>query len=329
MSGRPIADYALLSDRHGAALVSRDGSVDWLCVPRFDSGSIFARLLDDQAGSWSLRAPDATAVTRRYVDRTMVLETTYRTPTGTAVVVDALATGFGNRGHALGRGSPHLLLRQVTCSDGEVEMHVEYVPRPEYGLVVPLLDAVEGGLVATGGADVLVLSCPLPLEVGSSSASGTVVLRAGERAGFALHHTRRADATRGPDLEPGRDRDAARRHRVGVAVVVGAAPGVRRPMARARPPQRPRAPGVVVPAHRRDLRGGHHVVARGGGRLPQLGLPLRVGPGCVVHHRGAVGGGVPRRGRRVRRVHDDRRGRIARSRTATCRSCSASAANAT
>ena len=165
MSSRPIADYALLSDRHGAALVSRDGSVDWLCVPRFDSPSSFARLLDERAGSWSLRAVDATEVTRRYVDRTMVLETTHRTPTGTAVVVDALATGPGNRGHALGRGSPHLLLRQVTCTEGGVEMHVEYSPRPEYGLVLPLLDAVDGGLVASGGADVLVLSCARPLAI--------------------------------------------------------------------------------------------------------------------------------------------------------------------
>ncbi len=194
MSTRPIADHALLSDRHGGALVSRDGSVDWLCLPRFDSGSIFARLLDEGAGSWSLRAADATEVTRRYLDGTMVLETTYRTPTGSAVVVDALATGAGNRGHALGEGSPHLLLRQVTCREGEVTMSVEYVPRPEYGLVIPLLDVLDGGLVATGGADVLVLSCPLALDVGSSSASGTVGLRAGERAGFALHHARRADA---------------------------------------------------------------------------------------------------------------------------------------
>ncbi|HLM17671.1 MAG TPA: glycoside hydrolase family 15 protein [Acidimicrobiia bacterium] len=195
MSTTPIADYALLSDRHGAALVSRDGSVDWLCVPRVDSASIFGRLLGEQAGFWSLHAPDAT-VTRRYVDQTMVLETTYRTPTGTAVVVDALATGAGNRGHALGVDSPHLLLRQVTCTDGEVEVHLVYAPRPEYGLVLPLLDVVDGGLVATGGADVLVLSCPVPLDVASSSASGRVVVRAGEQAGFALHHARRADAAR-------------------------------------------------------------------------------------------------------------------------------------
>jgi GH15 family glucan-1,4-alpha-glucosidase len=92
----------LLGDRHGAAPVSRDGSIDWLCLPRFDSSSIFARLLDDAAGHWSIRVPAARDITRRYLDRTMVLEATYRTATGVAVVVDALAMGEGNRGHELG-----------------------------------------------------------------------------------------------------------------------------------------------------------------------------------------------------------------------------------
>ena len=99
MSTTPIADYALLSDRHSAALVSRDGSIDWLCFPRFDSPSIFGRLLGDEAGHWSIRATSATQVTRRYLDRTMVLETTFRTPTGTVAITDALAMGDGNRGH--------------------------------------------------------------------------------------------------------------------------------------------------------------------------------------------------------------------------------------
>jgi GH15 family glucan-1,4-alpha-glucosidase len=143
-----------------------------------------------------VQAPGASAVTRRYVDRTMALETTYRTTSGTAVVVDALAMGEGNRGHDLGRDAPHLLLRQVTCSVGEVAIEVEYVPRPEYGLVFPLLDAVDGGVTAIGGADVLILSCPVPLAIDRSSASGRVVLRQGEQAGFALHHNKRADTGR-------------------------------------------------------------------------------------------------------------------------------------
>ncbi len=79
MSTTPIADYALLSDRHSAALVSRDGSIHWLCFPRFDSPAIFGGLLGDQAGHWVVRATSATQVTRHYLDRTMVLETTFRT----------------------------------------------------------------------------------------------------------------------------------------------------------------------------------------------------------------------------------------------------------
>ena len=133
MSTTPIADYALLSDRQSAALVSRDGSVDWLCFPRFDSPSILGRLLGDAAGHWSIRAAGATEVTRRYLDRTMVLESTFRTPTGTVAITDALAMGEGNRGHELGQGAPHLLLRRATCLEGEVELSLEYVPRPSTG----------------------------------------------------------------------------------------------------------------------------------------------------------------------------------------------------
>jgi alpha,alpha-trehalase len=193
MSTTPIADYALLSDRHSAALVDRDGSIDWLCFPRFDSASIFGRLLDARAGHWSIRAANTTQVTRRYLDRTMVLETTHCTPTGTVTITDALAMGEGNRGHQLGNDAPHLFLRQVTCLEGEVDVSLEYVPRPEYGLVRPLLDAVKGGLTAFGGPDVLVLSCPMPLTIDQSSASGQLHLGHGESAGFALHHKRRAE----------------------------------------------------------------------------------------------------------------------------------------
>jgi alpha,alpha-trehalase len=193
MSTTPIADYALLSDRHSAALVSRDGSIDWLCFPRFDSPSIFGRLLGEEAGHWSIRASSATQVTRRYLDRTMVLETTFRTPTGTVVITDALAMGDGNRGHALGKGAPHLLLRRATCVEGAVELSLEYVPRPEYGLVHPILNAVDGGVAAFGGADVLVLSSPMAVTVDRSAVSGEIQLRRGESAGFALHHRKRAE----------------------------------------------------------------------------------------------------------------------------------------
>ena len=164
-----------------------------MCFPRFDSPSVFARLLSEDAGYWSIRAKDSLQVSRRYLDRTMVLETTWKTATGILTVVDALAVGAGNRGHQLGRDAPHLLLRQATCSEGEVEVELDYVPRTEYGLVYPLLDAVDGGLAAIGGADVLVLSSRMTLTVEQSAASGRLPLRLGEGAGFALHHSKRGE----------------------------------------------------------------------------------------------------------------------------------------
>ncbi|MFD1930975.1 glycoside hydrolase family 15 protein [Nonomuraea mangrovi] len=186
MSTRPISDYALLSDCRSAALVTSDGSVDWLCFPRFDSPAIFARLLDENAGHWSVRPICPAEVTRRYLENTLVLETTFRTRDGTAVLVDTLALGRRERGHALGASSPGVLLREVTCVEGRVSLEVTYAPRPEFGLIHPLMEAVRGGLIARGGANVLVLSTPVELRVSGSTAHATVTLRAGERLPLAL-----------------------------------------------------------------------------------------------------------------------------------------------
>jgi alpha,alpha-trehalase len=141
MSSTPIADHALLSDCHCAALVSREGSVEWLCFPRFDSPSVFGRLLDDEAGHWSIRPSGGFRVTRRYLDQAMVLETTFATAAGSVTVVDALALGANERGHDLGRDAPGLLIRQVGGVTGRVELEMEYVPRTGYGLIWPLLSA--------------------------------------------------------------------------------------------------------------------------------------------------------------------------------------------
>jgi alpha,alpha-trehalase len=188
MSDVPIADHALISNCHSAALVTREGSVDWLCCPRFDRPSIFARLLDDRAGHWSIRPVGAGEASRRYLDDTMVLETTWRMPTGTAVVVDAFAIGRNERGHDLGSDSPHALVRVVTCTEGRVEMGVEFSPRPEYGLIFPILAATEGGVGGRGGADLLFLSTELEMQIDGSDAHVIFSLSEGESTGFALQH---------------------------------------------------------------------------------------------------------------------------------------------
>ncbi|GAA0486056.1 glucoamylase [Paractinoplanes deccanensis] len=189
MSSVPIAAHALLSDCHSAALVTDAGSVDWLCFPRFDSPSVFGRLLDETAGHWSLTPTGPYEASRRYLDGTLVLETQFRTTSGVVRLTEALAMGEGNRGHELGRGSPHLLIRSVTGVSGQVALRVEYRPRPEYGLLHPLLGHADGGVTARGGAEWLVLSTPVPLDLHESTATATVTVSAGETLAFALHRS--------------------------------------------------------------------------------------------------------------------------------------------
>ena len=165
MSSVPIADHGLLSNCRSAALVSREGSVDWLCFPRFDSPSVFGRLLDDRAGHWSVRPAGAFHTERQYLPQTMVLQTTFATASGSVSCVDALALGPGTRGHHLGENAPSLLIRQLRGVSGQVDLDLEYVPRTEYGLVWPLLSSTGGGVYGRGGADVTVLSAPVALTI--------------------------------------------------------------------------------------------------------------------------------------------------------------------
>jgi GH15 family glucan-1,4-alpha-glucosidase len=200
MSTLPIGDYALLSDCRSAALVSRAGSIDWLCFPRFDGPSVFARLLDNQAGHWSIKAVDTSEASRHYIDATMAIESRFNTPTGTAVLLDVMAMGRNERGHELGVASPGVLLRSVRCESGTVEIEVEYAPRPEYGLISPLLRPVPGGVHARGGADVLLLSTERELHIDGSTARARFTLQAGEQADFALQH--RASWEEAPQVYP-------------------------------------------------------------------------------------------------------------------------------
>src|SRR5690349_4937700 len=190
MTRTPIGYYALLSDRHSAALVSREGSVDWLCFPRFDSPSVFARILDDSAGHWSIHpaGPATSSSTRRYLDGTMVLETRFETATGSVSVTDALATGRDERGHDLGAGAVHTLLRQVTGRSGSVDVELDCTLRPGYGLERPRLEAVDGGVVARSSTGALVLSSAVPVDIRESAASTRFTVEPGESIGFALQH---------------------------------------------------------------------------------------------------------------------------------------------
>ncbi|MGH8932151.1 MAG: glycoside hydrolase family 15 protein [Egibacteraceae bacterium] len=207
MSNRPIGDYAMLSDCHSAALVSGDGSVDWLCVPRFDSPSLFGRLLDDAAGHWRIRPSGDYEMRRRYLPESLVLETQVDTPTGAAMLTDALVFDEDERGHEIGRDASHVLVRVLEVTKGSVDVEVEFAPRPEYGLVHPRLQLVEGGLVARGGSAVLTLAGLAPTAIDGSTATWQVGLSAGETLAFALQHS----ASWQPLPEPWRHDEIERR----------------------------------------------------------------------------------------------------------------------
>lgn len=185
-SGTPIAEYALLSDCNSAALVDRAGTIEWLCLPRFDSPAIFARILDPDAGHWSLAPVEAGSAERRYLPGSLVLETTVRTATGTIRITDALAFAEGQRGHELGIGAPHELMRLVEGVDGEVEMRMELAPRPEYGLVRPLMRATGDGARSFGGPNLIAIAAGVPTELEDAILRASFTVTAGERIGFSM-----------------------------------------------------------------------------------------------------------------------------------------------
>jgi len=183
---KPIGEYGLLADCNSAALVSRDGSIDWLCLPRYDADAIFARLLDPDGGHWSIRPAGDHRVERRYVPGSLVVETTFTTGDGVVRLRDAMAFAPGQRGHDLGHDAPHEVLRSVEGVSGSVELVMELVPRPEYGLVRPLIRVVEGGAKTFGGPNRIEVSSSVPLELRDAGLRARLVVGAGERLGFAI-----------------------------------------------------------------------------------------------------------------------------------------------
>jgi GH15 family glucan-1,4-alpha-glucosidase len=184
-SSQPVANYGLLADCNSAALVDRDGSIDWLCLPRYDSDAIFARLLDPDAGHWSIRPTAPYRTERRYLPGTLVIETTFTTDAGEVKLIDAMAFAEGQRAHDLGYDAPHELLRSVEGVSGEVELELELAPRPQYGLIMPLVRLEDGG-ARTFGAGRLSIRSAAPLEVEGSTMRATFNLAEGEQLGFSV-----------------------------------------------------------------------------------------------------------------------------------------------
>jgi GH15 family glucan-1,4-alpha-glucosidase len=177
-----LEDYGLIGDMQSAALVSRDGSVDWLCLPRFDSASCFSALLGDaRHGRWLLApAGEVRAMRRRYRPGTLVLETELESAEGTVRVIDFMPRR--------GDGPPRVM-RIVEGLRGWVSMRMELALRPDYGSIVPWIEPASDGAVATAGPDAFRLSTPLPLRIenGTVGAEFTVVEGSRERLTLTWH----------------------------------------------------------------------------------------------------------------------------------------------
>ncbi|WP_405523310.1 glycoside hydrolase family 15 protein [Streptomyces canus] len=176
-----IEDYGMLGDLQTAALVSRDGSVDWLCLPRFDSPACFAALLhDESAGRWLLAPAGAGAASsRRYRGDSLVLESEWRTSTGVVRIVDCMPP----------RGQAADLVRVVEGVSGHVAMVMDLRLRFDYGHIVPWVKRTGEDLAAVAGPDAVWLRTPVELHGQGMSTRAEFTVQAGQQIPFVLTHT--------------------------------------------------------------------------------------------------------------------------------------------
>jgi GH15 family glucan-1,4-alpha-glucosidase len=191
-----IQDYAIIGNGRSAALISKRGSLDWLCWPRFDSASIFAAILDPKSGGhWSIRPVDESQVSRRYIENTNVLETTFLGGSGQIVLTDFMAvTSEENKRRAL--WPEHELIRQVKCQQGEAEVVMEFSPRLDYGRVAPKIgDAGKFGWRIDAGANLFILRGSIGLEPTPDGLAACFRLKSGESVAFTFSCSAEAPAT--------------------------------------------------------------------------------------------------------------------------------------
>lgn len=188
-----IEEYALVGDLHTAALISRDGSIDWLCLPRFDSEACFAALLgDERNGHWQIAPAGAAGrVRRRYLPGTLVLETEFATASGTVRVADCMPL----------RGPDPVLIRLVDGVSGRVDMRMTLAPRFEYGQTIPRVRRHGGATQLTGGAHTLWLFSPVRVSTEGGAVQARFCVAAGDQVPMA--------AVWRPAHRPAPDRPAA------------------------------------------------------------------------------------------------------------------------
>jgi len=178
-----LEDYGLIGNLETCALVGRDGSIDWCCLPHLESPSVFAAILDvEKGGHFHIKPRQQSKARQSYVENTNVLRTTFETPSGVATLTDCMPV----KGEA---DSLHrAILRKVTCSRGTMELEIEFGPRFDYARAVPTLGSRKDGVVARCRDQSLFLQSPVPLRLGEGEAQGKLTILEGETRWFVVRY---------------------------------------------------------------------------------------------------------------------------------------------
>ena len=275
-----IEDYGLIGDLQSAALVGRDGSVDWLCLPRFDSGALFAALLGDKEnGHWTIQPEGEFRSSARYRGDTLVLETELETETGAVRLIDFMPPR--ERGPDLVR---------IVEGVEDVEMRMELVLRFDYGSIVPWVRTLDGDLLAIAGPDAVVLRTPRRARGRDLRTVASFTVAEGDRVPFVLRWFPSNETPPEP-IEPEEAlADTCRSGRTGPRAART------RALARRGASLAADSEGAHVRADRRDRRGPDDVAAGVDRRRAELGLPLLLAPRRDPH--AARAGRVPATSRR-------------------------------
>jgi len=183
---KPISDYGIIGNMVSAALVARDGSIDWCCLPRFDSPSIFAAILDDEKGGrFGIKPSLHFESSQSYLGETNVLQTVFQTDTGTVTLTDFMPCYERTDGKHVQFNEIH---RMAECTHGEVDLTVTFQPKPEYATVDPSLDITRHGVLVRGGRTHVSLSSSIPFKDLGDQATAIVKLRWGDKAAFVLRY---------------------------------------------------------------------------------------------------------------------------------------------
>ncbi|MFC1872654.1 glycoside hydrolase family 15 protein [Chloroflexota bacterium] len=183
---KPISEYGIIGNMVSAALVAGTGSIDWCCLPRFDSPSIFATILDDKkGGKFSIQPRSHFASSQSYLDDTNVLQTVFQTETGAVILTDFMPCYRQADGKHVQNNEIH---RIAECTHGEVNLKVVFQPKPEYATIESSFEITRHGVVVTGGGTHISLSSSVPFQVLGEQTTATVNLQHGEKVAFVLRY---------------------------------------------------------------------------------------------------------------------------------------------